>query len=98
MSGLTDRIAEVLWAHQWTDGVGGCRCRASFAGSSHPQHVAAAVAAELASWDFLMALLNEHYPDDVFPTMEDRTDRDPGPRIVSLIRHLDAARRSEVQP
>lgn len=43
----------------------------------------------LHSWDGLMALLDEHWPADIFPTMPDREDRDPGPRIVSLIRWVD---------
>lgn len=49
---------------------------------------AAAAVLESSSWDLLMALLDRHYPEDIFPTMEDREDRDSGPRIVSLIRHL----------
>jgi hypothetical protein len=42
----------------------------------------------LHSWDGLMSLLDEHWPEDIFPTMDDRPDRDPGPRIVSLARRL----------
>jgi hypothetical protein len=57
------------------------------------EDVADAVIAELESWDFLMALLDKHYPADVFPTLPDDDRRDPGPRIVSLIRYLDEARR-----
>jgi hypothetical protein len=41
------------------------------------------------SWSGLMALLDEHWPEDVFPTRTDHPDRDPGPRIVSLIRMVD---------
>ena len=44
------------------------------------------------SWSGLMALLDEYYSEDAFPTMDDSPHRDPGPRIVSLIRHLDRAR------
>ena len=44
---------------------------------------------KLHSWDGLMSLLDEHWPDDIFPTTEDREDRDPGPRIVSLLRRVD---------
>lgn len=44
------------------------------------------------SWDGLMALLDEHWPADIFPTMDDREDRDPGPRIVSLIRWVEQLR------
>ena len=46
----------------------------------------------LHTWDGLMSLLDEHWPDDIFPTMADREDRDPGPRIVSLIRTVDQLR------
>jgi hypothetical protein len=40
----------------------------------------------LHSWNGLMALLDEHWPEDIFPTREDDTARDPGPRIISLLR------------
>jgi hypothetical protein len=47
----------------------------------------------LHTWAGLMSLLDdEHYPASVFPTEEDRDERDPGPRIISLIRQLDEAR------
>lgn len=46
----------------------------------------------LRTWDGLMELLNEHWPEDIFPTLPDREDRDPGPRIVSLIRWVDRLR------
>lgn len=46
----------------------------------------------LHSWDGLMSLLDEHYPEDIFPTEEDNDGRDPGPRIVSLIRQLERLR------
>lgn len=46
----------------------------------------------LHSWDGLMALLDEHWPDDIFPTLPDREDRDPGARIVSLLRWVDRLR------
>lgn len=60
----------------------------------YPTHfdLADAVIEAITSWDVLMELLDKHYPADVFPTMADTPNRDPGPRIVSLIRHLDAAR------
>jgi hypothetical protein len=51
----------------------------------------------LHSWDGLMSLLDTYYPEDIFPTQPDDTDRDPGPRIVSLIRYLDAARAENEQ-
>jgi len=40
------------------------------------------------SWDGLMDLLDAHWPEKVFPTMDDCVDRDPGPRIVSLLRRV----------
>lgn len=40
----------------------------------------------LHTWDGLMSLLDEHWPEDIFPTLQDDPDRDPGPRIVSLLR------------
>ena len=46
----------------------------------------------LHSWDGLMSLLDEHYPEDIFPTLEDRLDRDIGPRIISLLRQIQRLR------
>ena len=43
----------------------------------------------LHTWDGLMSLLDEHYPSDVFVG---GAESDPGPRIVGLVRELDAAR------
>lgn len=43
----------------------------------------------LHSWQGLMSLLDEHYPETIFPTTEDREDRDSGPRITSLLRNVD---------
>jgi hypothetical protein len=43
----------------------------------------------LHSWDGLMELLDEHWPEGVFPTWPDSDRRDPGPRIVSLLRWVD---------
>ena len=48
----------------------------------------------LHTWDGLISLLDEHWPDDIFPTMEDSENRDPGPRIVSLIRWVEQLRGS----
>jgi hypothetical protein len=45
-------------------------------------------------WNGLMAILDAVYPEKTFPTSEDREDRDPRPRIISLIRQLDQARPS----
>lgn len=44
------------------------------------------------SWAGLMALLDEHWPEDIFPTREDDIRRDAGARIVSLIRWVDRLR------
>lgn len=46
----------------------------------------------LHTWDGLMSLLDEHWPEVIFPTIEDQESRDPGPRIVSLIRWVDQLR------
>lgn len=47
----------------------------------------------LHSWNGLLELLDEHWPEDIFPTREDDTARDPGPRIVSLLRWTIRLRR-----
>ena len=47
----------------------------------------------LETWDGLMRLLDRYWPADVFPTRSDESQRDPGPRIVSLIRQLDGLRK-----
>ena len=46
----------------------------------------------LHSWAGLMSLLDEHWPETIFPTMVDDPARDPGPRIVSLLRQIDRYR------
>jgi hypothetical protein len=48
----------------------------------------------LHTWAGLMSLLDEHYPASVFHGDEDREerDRDPGARLISLIRQLDQVR------
>lgn len=46
----------------------------------------------LHSWAGLFELLDEHWPADIFPTLADREGRDPGPRIVSLIRWVEQLR------
>jgi hypothetical protein len=44
----------------------------------------------LHSWDGLMSLLDERWPEDIFPTLPfDATDRDPVVRIVTLLRWVD---------
>lgn len=45
------------------------------------------------SWPWLMRVLAEHYPPDVFPG---GPDADPGPQIVALTRVVDAARGAAV--
>jgi hypothetical protein len=69
--------------HQDPDSAPECRtCRRDFADDCGHQ-----------SWAGLMALLDEHWPDDIFPTLtHDDVKRDAGPRIVSLIRWVDRLR------
>lgn len=57
---------------------------------------AEAEVARLHSWDGLMELLDERWPEDIFPTMEDSAKRDLGPRIVSLVRWV-ARLRAQVE-
>lgn len=69
---------------------------------AHPQKAAmfAELVAEverLHSWDGLMSLLDEHWPADIFPTQDDREDRDLGPRIVSLLRWVDQLRPRRIE-
>ena len=44
-------------------------------------------------WHGLMAILEDIYPEDTFPTMADDPERDAGPRIISLLRVVDGLRR-----
>jgi hypothetical protein len=46
----------------------------------------------LHSWDGLLALLDDHWPEDIFPTKPDSETRDPGSRIVSLLRWVERLR------
>lgn len=49
----------------------------------------------LHSWEGLMSLVDEHYPTDIFPHFAgapDNPDRDPGPRILSLLREVERLR------
>jgi len=39
-----------------------------------------------------MNLLDQHWPDFIFPTLEDDSKRDAGARIVSLLRWVDQLR------
>jgi hypothetical protein len=59
---------------------------------SEREEIAAAVVDEMSSWATLMDLLDLHYSADIFPTLPDTPNRDPGPRIVSLIRTVDQLR------
>jgi len=45
-----------------------------------------------ASWGELMELLDECWPAEFFPTLEDDPTRDAGARIVSLLRWVDMLR------
>lgn len=52
-------------------------------------------------WDDLMTLVDAHWPTSIFPVAPDAGDRDPGPRILSLVRQLaqrDALLRELVDP
>ena len=51
---------------------------------------------ELDSWEMLMHILDYNYPATVFPTLPDNPDRDPGPRIVSLLRTINEIRKTGV--
>jgi len=44
------------------------------------------------SWAELMEILDEQWPADFFPTLEDDPMRDAGARIVSLLRWVDMLR------
>jgi len=55
----------------------------------HPE--SAELLAEVMSWDGIMALVDEFYPADIWPTQPDGEDMDPGHRIVSLLRLLAMA-------
>lgn len=43
------------------------------------------------NWEGLCKILDEIYPEDIFPTLADDPSRDTGPRIISLTRRLMAA-------
>ena len=45
--------------------------------------------ARLNTWAGLMELLDKHWPEDIFPTLQDSPFRDSGARIVSLMRWAD---------
>lgn len=48
-----------------------------------------AEARRLHTWDGLMSLLDEHWPEAILPTLPDEPARDAGSRIVSLIRWIE---------
>lgn len=51
------------------------------------------------TWDGIMALVDEHYPTDIFPHLAgqpDNPERDPDPRILSLIREVDRLRAASI--
>lgn len=50
------------------------------------------------SWAGLMSILDERYPEGIFPTEDDHQGRDSGPRIVSLLRRLDALEAAQRPP
>lgn len=49
------------------------------------------------SWQKLMELLDEAYPPELFSTA-DTTGKDPGPRIISLLREIHRLRKSGTSP
>lgn len=70
------------------------RCDACFAQGPPCQTQARAIAAwnrRTAAWDDLMTILDQHWPEDVFPAGDDHT-RDAGARIVGLLRWVDRLR------
>jgi hypothetical protein len=42
----------------------------------------------LHTWAGLLDLLDEHWPEAIFPTMVDDQGRDPGVRLLSIVRTL----------
>ncbi len=96
---MRDTVATALRDHQpaqrrdrttrpgytiWIDCCSGC----DWEGDDHQAHLAEVVTEAVMSWDTLIHLVDKHYPADIFPTMEDIPNRDPGPRIISLLRQL----------
>lgn len=97
MTNPTQQIADIIRRHHYLPSYE-CACQGDDEFSStigpieHSVHVADEIARVMASWDFLMTLLDAHYPESVFPTVDDRPDRALGPRIVSLMRVIDDLR------
>lgn len=46
----------------------------------------------LHSWDGLLLILDQIYPETIFPTLSDDPGRDSGPRIISLLRQIELIR------
>lgn len=46
----------------------------------------------LHSWGGLLSLLDEHWPEDVFPDRTGKPARDTGPRLVAAIRRAEKAK------
>lgn len=88
---VEERIADVLARHPKSTGwFNPWATRQEVA-----KEIAAVLVRELADWDGIMALLDIHYPESVFPTTDDREDRDTGPRIISLLRQINQLRRGD---
>jgi hypothetical protein len=71
--------------------------RGRFAVSPTRELIAALKAARaenerLHSWDGLLSILDQIYPESIFPTLADDPYRDTGPRIVSLLRQIERVR------
>lgn len=96
----TDRILE--WDDVWPEEGGEQReADAAHIAAFHPGTALAllgevdalrAQVDRLHTWDGLMHLLDEHWPESMMPTLSDDVSRDPGPRIVSLLRWVEALR------
>ena len=81
---------KIMREHRWYD-ARTCTCGKSLAHNMN-EHIAEQIEHELINWNLLMEILDHYYPESIFPTADDQPERDPGPRIVSLIRNLNAAR------
>lgn len=81
---------------QWVEG--GSWADQGYESELIPVDLARRVLAEMDeahTWNGVMALLDEHYPTSIFPHLAGRPDypeRDPGPRILSLVREVNRLR------
>lgn len=84
------RYGGSTWAQQWDAAFEAYRDGYRHGVLSRDVQVAALRAenARLRSWDGLMEVLGEHYPESLMQNWPD----DPGPRIVALIREVDKLR------